>query len=178
MENELNNNFENEFDESINLKFLEEFFNKEINNSLSPQEMLITSLALNHIGKILTLYHTYSNLAVVDTRAFIAKYPEYANIDFSNLQNLDEDTLRAIKGALHDADRQGGEEFNKGSILIKNIIQVISNIALKLYNSYNEEYFKRAPEDTEQFFTILDKCLENSLNLLQMFFIRASKGEY
>ena len=169
MENELNNSFENEFNNS-SLKSLEEFLSKEINNSLTPQEMLVISLALNHIGSLLTLYNTYSNVAVFDTKVFIAKHPEYANIDFNNLTDLDKDTLKSIEDALLDKYGKEGEEFNKGDIIIKNIIQVILNIATKLYDSYIKEYSKQAPEDTEQFFTILDNCLENSLNLLKVFF--------
>jgi len=169
MENELNSNFENEFNDS-SLKSIEEFFNKEISNSFIPQEMLIISLALNHIGRILTMYNTYSNVAVFDTKAFIKKYPKYANIDFTNLKDLDKDTLEEIENTLYNEDRKEGEEFNKGDILIKSIIKVILDIALKLYTSYTKEYNEQAPEDTEQFFTILDNCLENSLNLLKVFF--------
>jgi hypothetical protein len=170
MENEFSNNFENELNNSLNLKSLEEFFNKEITNSLSPQEIMITSLALNHISRILNVYNIYSNVAVFDVKAFIEKHPEHANVDFTNLKDLDEDTLKAIENSLHDKDKEAGEEFNKGDILIKNIIEVTNNIALKLYSSYTKEYSKRAPEDTEQFFTILNNCLENAIGLLKSFF--------
>jgi hypothetical protein len=179
MENELNNNFENEFNDDItNLKFLEDFFSKEINNTLTPQEMIIISISLNHVAGVLSLYNRYSNIAVFDVKEFRTEHPEYTDIDFQNLQNVDPDTIEEIGNILHGGhDGTEGEEFSKGDILIKNIIDTLLNTSLKFYEGYTKEYSKKSPEDTEQFFTILDNCLQNSLSILKVFFTQRFRDE-
>jgi hypothetical protein len=167
----MENEFENEFnDNSTDLKSLEEFFSKEINNLFTPQEIMILSLSLNHIANVLNLYSMYSDVAIFDVKAFIEKHPEYANIDFNNLKDLDEDTLKTIEDALYDKNGSNGEEFNKGDILIKNIITTILSASSKLYNTYTKEYSKISPPDTEPFFTMLENCLQSSLSLLTALF--------
>ena len=160
---------ENEFNDDSSFKSLEDFFDKKISNLLIPQEIIVISLSLAHIAKLLSLYKQYANIAVFDVKAFIAQHPEHANIDFDNLGDLDEETIESIGKVLHDKDGHDGEEFNKGDILLNSIITVILNIALKLQDSYVNEYDKVAPEDTMQFFTMLDNCLQGSLTLLQGF---------
>jgi hypothetical protein len=167
MENEF------EFDDS-NLKSLEEFFSKEINSSLTPQKIMIISLVLNHVSNVLSLYNQYSNLAIFDIKSFTAKHPEYADIDFHNLKDIDEDTMKAIGDSFRDEDGKEGEEFSKGDILLNNVIKVMLDISVKLYDSYTKEYSKQIPEDTEQFFTVLDNCLQNTLMLLKAFFTHGS----
>lgn len=165
-----NNNLNNEFNDDSSVKDLEKFFNKEINSNLTPQELMITALSLAHTVTVLKFFKEYTHMAIFDMEAFIVKYPEYANIDFSNLRNLDKDTFETIGNLLGIKDINGAEEFNKGSILIDSIIKVITNISSKLYDTYTEEYGKVSPVATVEFFTILDQCLENSLRLLEISF--------
>ena len=174
MKNEFNSNFENEFNNSSSFKSLEEFLNKEINNSFTPQEMILISISLNHVAHMLSIYNSYSNVAIFDVKSFTAKYPEYANIDFNHLNELDNDTLETINNLLHDEDGREGEEFSKGDILIKNVIKILLSTSLKLYDSYVKDYSKKTPEDTEQFFAMLDNCLESSLTLVKDFFTKGS----
>ena len=165
---------ENEFEFDVNnFKSLEEFFSKEINTKLSPQEMMITSLALHHVANVLIMYNHYSNIAVFDVKTFTKEHPEFANIDFNNLKDVDKDTLDAIDSLLHGKTGKDDEEFNKGDILIKNIVKSILSISIKLYTTYTKEYTEKAPEDTEQFFTILENCLAGAAELLKEFFTRS-----
>jgi len=162
MENEFGSNLE----DSKDLKSLEDFFSKDINLALTPQEIMVMSLSLSHVVQILHLYRRFTNIAVFDVKQFVKEHPEYANIDFNN---LDEDSMKTIRSLLGENTSEN-EEFNKGEILINSIIDSGINIAMKLTDSYISEYNKMAPEDTIQLFTMLENCLAGSLKLVQAFF--------
>ncbi len=160
MESELNN----KFNDDENIKILEDFFTKEISSTFTPQELLMMSLSFNHIANVLLLYRKYSNVAIFEPKIFKEKHPEFSEIDFDNLNDLDHETLEKLKNIMNT---ESSEEFGTGSILFDNVTKVIINISSKIYNSYMESYTHQAPEDSEQFFTIFHSCLESSLTFLK-----------
>ena len=97
MDKELNDDSENELKEDQSFKSLEDFFAKEINTVFTPQELMILSSSLNYVGQLLVLFKQHTNIAVFDVKEFIAKYPEYADINFNNMANLDPDIRNDIK---------------------------------------------------------------------------------
>ena len=163
----MENEFNPDFDNSSDIKSLEDFFSKDISTFLTPQEMMVMSLSLSHVAQVLELYNRFTNVAVFDATKFIKEHPEYANIDFNHLS---EDETLVIKDLLKGKNNDEYEEFNKGDILLNSIINNATTIGHKLCDSYVKEYNKTAPMDTVQFFTMLENCLGSSLNLLQSFF--------
>lgn len=163
---------ENEFNDNLDFKSLENFCSKEINTSLTPQEMMVMSLSLSHVAQVLNLYNQCANIAIFDVKKFIVEHPEFADVDFNNLDNDTVDAMRKIFQL--DSKNNKNEEFNTGDILIKNIINIAISIGTKLVNSYSEEYNTVAPEDTTQFFGMLENCLNGALKIMQAFFMSQS----
>ena len=69
---------------------------------------------------------------------------------------------------------QKGEEFSKGDILLNSMFSIIASMVEKLYELYMKEYGECVPEETGQFFTMLDNCLQSPINILQEFFTQNS----
>lgn len=158
---------ENEFNDNLDFKSLENFLSKDINTFLAPQEMMIMSISLSHVARVLNLYNKMTNVAVFDVKKFVAEHPEYTNMNFDNLDGEETNNIRKLL-RLDETDKN--EEFNKGDILLNSIIDAILNIGTKLYDSYTKEYDENAPEDTQQFFAMLESCLDSTLSIMQSFF--------
>ncbi len=160
-------NFENNNINS-NLKSLEDFFSKDISTFLTPQEIMVMSLSLSHVAQVLALYNTFANVAMFDVKKFVIDHPEYTDTDFDH---LDEDTINDIKELLVYNSK---EEFNTGNILINSMIDVVINIGIKLCDTFEKDYDKNVPEDSIQFFAMLENCLNSSQKLIQGFFTQQS----
>ena len=165
---------EDEIRSDDSLESLEEFFNKDVNTTFTPQELMVLSIFLACGGVLLELYQQHTNIGVFEVEPFIKNHPEYAHIDFNNLNNLEnKDILNEIREIMKSDDNKR-EEFNKGDIILDSMIDVITNILTKLYASYMTGYGTKVPVETMQFFTMLESCLQNPINALQSFFNKNS----
>lgn len=164
MEDEFNDKSEIDFTDEIELKKIEDFFSKKINNSLTPQELITLSYSLEYTRNVLVILLKNTHMALFDVEDFIKKYPGHEDLDFNN---LDADALDLIRSLIMPTDSSNNEYFNSGHILIENIIKVIDSISSKIRISYMVGYRNQAPNDTIKFFTILENSLESSLKLLQ-----------
>jgi hypothetical protein len=173
MDKELNDDSENELKEDQSFKSLEDFFAKEINTVFTPQELMILSSSLNYVGQLLVLFKQHTNIAVFDVKEFTAKHPEYAYIDFNDMANLDPDIRNDIKNTFSN-DGKKGEEFSKGDILLNSMFSIIASMVEKFYELYMKEYGTCVPEETGEFFTMLDNCLQSPIVILKEFFIKNS----
>ena len=169
MENEFNPDLTDDSNNDSSVKYLEDFFSKDVSTFLTPQEMLVMSLSLKHIAQVITLYSNFTNVAVFDVKKFIKDHPEYAHTDFNN---PDEDTMEAVRQLLTADGFKDHEEFNTGDILLKSIIGTIYNIGEKLRDAYDGQYDKIAPEDSVQFFAMLENCLNSAGSFVQSFLMQ------
>ena len=103
---------EDEIRSDDSLESLEEFFNKDVNTTFTPQELMVLSIFLACGGVLLELYQQHTNIGVFEVEVFIKNHPEYAHIDFNNLNNLEnKDILNEIREIMKSDDNKR-EEFN------------------------------------------------------------------
>lgn len=147
---------------------IEEFFNKKIDVPLTPQGLVTLAFSLEHTKHVLTLLLENTYMALLDVTEFVKAYPEYKDVDFTN---VDEETLASIRNLMASLDKSSSEYFNSSSILLQNIINILDATTYQLRALYVAKYNKKVPNDTVKFFTILENSLESSLNIIQNVFI-------